>query len=240
MPLLLLAALAAAPPDSKLAVSFGVGYVVPDAKQVFVPAKGGGVEALDLDTGKALWVNKDANHVAGASDKLVLAWVAEPKKANSFRVVVIDAATGKTVTKSEPVEMPEWATTAKVGGRSFRTGAWTDGDKVAVAWQANAFYFGGARPTPEIEATARKEAAGVVAIDPKTGKVTAENRKPRDSDFGTFGNKVGGFEFRVTEEIPGFKPGAAMVTKVTLGLYKGEREIWTRELAGNPWSPPPP
>ena len=51
---------------------------------------------------------------------------------------------------------------------------------------------------------------------------------------------MGGFEFRVTEEIPGIKPGVPMVTKVTLALIKGDRELWARELAGNPWSPPPP
>jgi hypothetical protein len=30
------------------------------------------------------------------------------------------------------------------------------------------------------------------------------------------------------------------VTTVTLTVLKGKIELWSRELAGNPWSPPPP
>ena len=31
-----------------------------------------------------------------------------------------------------------------------------------------------------------------------------------------------------------------MTTTVTLSVLKGKTELWKRELAGNPWSPPPP
>jgi hypothetical protein len=238
MTLFLLAAVLAAEPAA--APLIGGGAVVsPDAKLVFAPAKGGGIEALDAATGKPLWTNKDAKQIAGASGKVVVAWVAEEKKPNAFRAVLIDAAEGKTLAKSDPIAMPDWATTAKVGGRSFRTGAVAEGDKVTVVWQANAFYFGGAAPTEEILEAAKKEAAGVVSIDP-AGKVAKLDRKPKPEEFGTFANKAGEFEFRVTEMVPGFKPGAPMVTKVMLTALKGKTEVWSRELAGNPWSPPPP
>jgi hypothetical protein len=237
---LLAAVLAAEPPASPF---IGGGAVVsPDAKVVFAPAKVGGVEALDVATGKIVWGNKDAKQIAGASGKVVVAWVAEEKKPNAFRAVLIDATEGKTLAKSDPIALPDWATTEKVGGRSFRIAARAegDGDKVTVAWQANAFYFGGAAPTEEILAAARKEAVGVVSIDPASGKIAKLDRKPKAEEFGAFTNKAGDYEFRVTEMIPGFKPGAPMVTQVKLAVLKGKTELWTRELAGNPWSPPPP
>lgn len=235
---------AADPPKAGTPV-VGVGVVSPDLKTVYLPAKGGGVEAVDLATGKQLWANKDGAKLAGASDKLVLVWVGDPKKGNAFSVVAVDAATGKTVGKSDPLALPDWAVTATTYGRTFRTAARADGESVIVAWQAGAFYAGGAAPTEEILAAAKKDASGVAKFDLKTGKVTPANGKPKDADFasgpaGGGTNKLGDYTFEMNEEIPGFKPGAPMLTKVTFKVAKSGKEVWARELAGNPWSPPPP
>jgi hypothetical protein len=240
MTLLLLTAMLAAEPAATATLIGGGAIVSPDAKSVFAPAQGGGVEAIDLAKGTVSWTSKDASQLAGASDTMVFAWASDAKKPHTFRAVVIDSATGKTLAKSDPIAMPDWATTEKVGGRSFRVGARADGNKVVLVWQANAFYYGGAAPTEEILEAAKKEAAGVVSIDAATGKIANLGRKPKDEEFGAFKNKVGDYEFGITEMIPGFKPGAPMVTKVTLSVVKGKAAVWRRELAGNPWSPPPP
>lgn len=42
---------------------------------MFLPAKDGGIEAVDLATGTLAWTNKDAATLAGASDEMVLASV---------------------------------------------------------------------------------------------------------------------------------------------------------------------
>lgn len=224
----------------------GVGVVsAADQTMVFLPAKGGGIEAVDLARGLTLWKNTDADKLAGASAAVVFAWVADSKNPHSFRVVAIDAGTGRTNGKSDPIKLPDWATTAKVGGRSFRTAARVQGETVTVAWEARAFYYGGAAPSPEILAAAKKDASGLVQVNFRTGKVTPANGKPKEEDFkvgpaGAFNSKVGDYEFRIEEQIPGFKPGAERMTKVTLTVLKGKKELWKRELAGNPWSPPPP
>jgi hypothetical protein len=222
----------------------GVGMVSGDQKTVFLPAKDGGIEAIDLATGKILWSNKEGSKLAGASDKLVLAWVGD-KKANEFRVVALDGETGKTAGKSDPIALPDWAVTGRAHGRTFRTAAKTDGENVTVAWQAGAFYAGGAAPTAEILAAAKKDASGIAKFDLKTGKVAVANGKPKDDDFkagpaGGFTNKIGGYEFRSEEQFPGFKPGAPMVTKVTFTVLKDNKEVWKRELAGNPFLLPLP
>ncbi len=221
----------------------GVGLVSVDQTAVFVSARAGGVEALDLTTGKVQWTNKDAGKPVGGSDKLVFAWVGGgPKKAHTFRVLALDATTGKEVGKSDPIEMPDWATTEKVGGRTFRVAARADGAGGAVvAWEAGAFYFGGAAPTEEILAAAKKDAGAVVSVNFDTGKLTVTKDKPKDDDFksapgGDFNNKVGVFDFSVDEEIPD-KPGT---TRVRLTVRKDKKVVWIRDLAGNPWNPPPP
>ena len=218
----------------------GSALVLADAKRLFAPAKAGGIEALDVVTGKEVWTNADAKRLAGASDKIVLAWVSDEKKSRSFQIVAIDAANGKTVSKSDPIEMPEWATTVPTWGRTFRIAARSDGETAIVVWQANAFYSGGARPTPEIEEAARKEVVGVVSINLKTGKTSAIDRKPKPEEFGGLSAKVADYEFQIVEMTPKFKPGGSMLTSVTLTVSKDKTELWKRELAGNPWSPPPP
>jgi hypothetical protein len=246
--LLAVAALAAAPLLARAADApaagapvAGGGVVSPDRKLVYLPAKGG-VEAVDLATGKPVWANKEASKLAGASEKLVFAWVGEPKKGNAFRVVAIDAATGKAVGKSDPIQMPDWASTAPGYGRTFRTAARAtgDGQGATVAWEARAFYAGGAAPSPEILRNAMKDASGLVRVDFTTGRVTPEKEKPKAADFGDPGGKVGDYEFRAEEQFPGFKPGSPMVTKVTLTVLKGGKELWKRELAGKPYLPPLP
>lgn len=174
---------------------------------------------------------------------MVLAWVGDAKKPNTFRVVAMDAASGKTVSTSDPIVLSDWAVTEGVYGRSFRTAAKVVGAGAVVVWEARAFYDRGAAPTPEMEAAARKYESGVVRVEFNTGKVTPAKGKPKDDDFkagpsGGGGNKVGPYEFQMTEEMPGTKPGAAQVTKVMLIVAQDKKELWTRELAGNPWLPP--
>lgn len=223
----------------------GVGIVSADQKLVFLPAKDGGIEAVDLATGKPVWTNKDAAKLAGASDKVVVAWAGDAKKANTFRVVSVDAATGKTLGKSDPIELPDWAAAVTGDGRSFRTAAKVDGETLIVAWQAGTHYAGGAAPTEEILAAAKRDASGTARVDFTTGKVTPTKDKPKDDDFkagpaGGFGNKVGTYEFQRSEEVPHFKPGATVVTKVTFTVLRGKKEVWKRELAGSPWQPARP
>ncbi|MBY0459644.1 MAG: hypothetical protein K2V38_20180, partial [Gemmataceae bacterium] len=182
----------------------GLGIVSADEKLVFLPGKDG-VEAVELATGKQVWASKDAKKIAGASDKVVVGWVAEEKKANIFRVVAFDAATGKTLGKSDPIALPDWASVEPTYGRTFRTAAKAGDDAVTVFWQANAFYAGGARPTPEIEEAARKNERGLVKVDIKTGKVAVADGKPKDDDFkagpaGGFEPKAAGYEFQQKEE----------------------------------------
>ena len=215
--------------------------VTPDLKLVYVPAKGGGIEAIDLASGKIMWSNKNAHNVAGASNALAFAWVADEKKPNVFRIAAFDAMIGREKGTSDPIEMPEWATTAKAPGRAFSVKARDDGDLAVVAWEAGAFYAGGAAPTPEVLAAAKKNAAAMVWVKLDTGKVTLLKDKKKEDFFKPAAKPsvYGDFTLTVDEQPPA-KPGADAVTKVTLTVKKDDKKQWSRELAGNPWSPPAP
>lgn len=236
-------ALAALLAGAAPALAVGPGAAISaDLKLIFVPAKGG-IEAINLETGKTLWSNTGAANIAGVSSGAVFAWGAG-KKANEFVVFAFDGATGKPLGKSDPIEMPDWATTERVHGRTFALAVRGDGEAAHVAWKAGAFYAGGAAPTREILAAAKKDAGGVVAVLFAKGKVTVAKDKSADDVFKAAAPKPTdpkvGYAFRINEEVPGFKPGAPMLTKVTLTVTKDGKDLWSRELPGNPWSPPPP
>jgi hypothetical protein len=228
---LLMAVLAAYPKPVEGIQVPGYCVVSPDAKVVFAPAKDGGLEALDVATGKILWTNKDAYRPAGASYKLVLAWLPDEKKRNAFRVVAIDAVTGKTMAKSDSITMPDWATTDNLSGHLFRTTAWVvEEGKISVLWHAREMYFGGPKPTREQEKAEFKETYALVSVDMKTGKVTTEERKPKAEEFGPFQYVVGEYQFREVAEIK----GDVMMVAVTLYIYKDKKEVWKREIGGYP------
>lgn len=236
------AASAADPAAGKPVASAGV--VAPSGKVIYLPAKAGGVEAVSVETGKALWVAASADRVAGATDKFVVGWTPVDGKPSQFRVAVLDAASGELLTSTKPIDTAEWASVTRVPGRSFRVGAKFEGASAVVVWEARAFYAGGAPPPPEVEKAARKSAAGTVTIDPAAGKYDAAPlAAAKDADFAgspdsggepTFGE----FTFSVEERLPANEaPG---ITRRTLKVSRGGRLFWTREIAGNPWSPPRP
>ena len=230
----------AAEPAAGIPVGGGC-FAAPGLKQIFVPANSG-LEAIDTATGKTLWSNKDAAHLAGASEKLAFAWAADPKGNNVFRVCVIDAATGKLLSKSEPIALPDWASVKEDYGVSFFAAARAEGDSVVVAWRAGTHYAGGAAPTQEILDSARNDAAGLVKIDAKTGKVSAIKAQPKDADFMPAGAnpKTGDYEFRMEQTLGGFGGGAPTPPKKTLTALKNGKEIWSKALTGGAFLPPRP
>ncbi|MBX9585086.1 MAG: hypothetical protein K2X87_32675, partial [Gemmataceae bacterium] len=76
----------------------GAGAIVDATRgHVYVMAAGGGVEALDLATGKPVWVAKEADKPLAVAGDRVIAQAEDPKAPNALKVVVLDRATGKPV-----------------------------------------------------------------------------------------------------------------------------------------------
>ena len=144
----------------------GGGVADPAAKFGYVPSKGGGIDAIDLGSGKILWTTKEANRPLLATAERLFAQVPVPGKANQVRIVVFDATDkGKKLQVSQPVTFPDWVSVGVTYGRSFASTARLHPKKLIYVWEARGWYAGGARPTPEIEKAARKAASGVVQVD---------------------------------------------------------------------------
>ena len=139
----------------------------------FMADAAGGVTALDLETGKALWEYKGKGRPVAVAGGRVLVQTADAKKANAFRVVGLDVDKGEKAWESDPIVLPEWVTPVEGvdAGRSFSSRAWLEGGALLIGWHANTFYWGGAAPSPEIVKAATRHADGVARVDLASGMV---------------------------------------------------------------------
>jgi hypothetical protein len=154
--------------EKKLATALQLpGNGVPDplGKTGFFPNTIGGIDALDLATGKVLWSSKEANRPLFATDIRLFA------QRGATIHVLHTAENGKPVLEAKPLGFPAWVSVDVAYGRSFRSSVRVEGKTMWLSWEARAFYAGGAPPPPKLEKAARKEAAGVVRVDLDTGKV---------------------------------------------------------------------
>jgi hypothetical protein len=139
-------------------------------KRGYITGEKGGVEAVDLETGKTLWSSAAAQKPLALVGGKLLAQAQEMGKPNQVRVITFDAEGGK-VRESEPVVFPDWVVIGLTYGRSFTSRGEVQKGDLYLHWQARAWYAGGARPTPQIEQAARKNADGVARVNLETGKV---------------------------------------------------------------------
>jgi hypothetical protein len=147
------------------------GGIADDAgKRGYIMGEKGGVEAIDLETGKTLWSSAAAQKPLALVGGKLLAQAQEMGKPNQVRVITFDADGGK-VRESEPIVFPDWVVIGLTHGRSFTSRAEVQKGDLYLHWQARAWYAGGARPTPQIEQAARKNADGVARVSLGTGKV---------------------------------------------------------------------
>jgi hypothetical protein len=161
--------------DSKIdgptaAIPGGVADAEGNTGYVSNPA--GGIDAVNLKTGKLLWDTKAAAKPLALDQDRLVAEANVQGKANSIRIVVLDTTRkGKSLLESKPIVFPEWVSVGVTHGRSFASTGRLHKNYLLLSWEARAWYAGGARPTPQIEQAARKNASGVAQVNLKTGKV---------------------------------------------------------------------
>src|SRR5438270_912813 len=104
-----LALLGTAPAAADDFVKIPGGVADAAGKVGYVQSPKGGVDALDLATGKVLWSSAEfARPVALVKDQLVVQ-VPEKGKANAVRLVVLDAGKqGERGRASDVIQFPDW------------------------------------------------------------------------------------------------------------------------------------
>jgi len=148
------------------------GVADPAGKVGYFSNPSGGIDALDLLGGNVLWSTKDANRPLFATADRLFAQTPVEGKRNQLQIVILDTTRqGKRLQQSTALVFPPWVSVGVAHGRSFASTARLDKQGLLLLWDARAWYAGGARPTPEQEKAARKQASGVARIDPQSGKV---------------------------------------------------------------------
>src|SRR5262249_9479270 len=154
-PFLLLPGLAAAEEKSQAPVFLPGGVADPEGKIGYVTNPTGGIDAIDLESGKLLWATDDASRPLVAFDHKLAAQATVKDRPNSVRVLVLDSSDkGKRLLLSDPVVFPDWVVIGQAYGRSFESRGRVERGAVLLKWEAHAFYAGGAPPPPEVVAAA--------------------------------------------------------------------------------------
>jgi hypothetical protein len=146
------------------------GLADPAGRTGYLANTSGGIDAVDLVTGDLLWHTAEAQRpLLVVGDRL---YAQAGVKRNRLRVLAFDVARkGEVVLESDPVVLPSWAVAGEAPGKSF-TARWKlERDALVLRWEAHA-WPATPRPTPQADAEARKQAAGLAHIDLVTGKVT--------------------------------------------------------------------
>jgi hypothetical protein len=177
-----------------------------------------------------------------ATGKRLFAQAAVKGKANEVRVLVFDTTQkGKCVLQSDPIALAPWVAVGPAHGRSFASAARLDKGGLLYHWQARAWYAGGARPTPEIEQAARKEASGVALVKLETGKVVPLAAKGKGTVFSPDGPgtaKLGGRTFTLLDQaVPGKTFQRRRLLRAT---DAAGAELWQHEIAAPVFLPPLP
>ncbi|MDO8434754.1 MAG: hypothetical protein Q7S58_20345 [Candidatus Binatus sp.] len=131
---------------------------------------GGGIDAIDLSSGKLLWSTTAAAKPIALFDDRLAAQAETHGDARVLPIVVLDTKNGGKVVLTASIPMPDgtWASVDEGLGTSFQISARVEHERLLVSWSASQRTISGiASPGPPPE---RKD-RGDASIDLKTGHV---------------------------------------------------------------------
>ncbi len=161
-------------------VCFPLGVADANGKIGYLLNFASGIDAIDLGSGQLLWKTSIASRPLIAFDDLLVAG-AVGNRPNVLTVSVLDASRTGEIKIQASVEFPQWVTVYPFDGPAFAIKASLQRSnrkcELLLEWRARSRYTGGANPPPFIEKRDRKDAAGKVSIDLKTGTVIKMSAK---------------------------------------------------------------
>jgi hypothetical protein len=155
-------------PPTKIVLPAGIAD--PTGHTGFFASASGGIDAVELKTGKILWQTHEAQIPLLVDGNHLLAQAGV--KRNRLRILRLDLTRqGESDLESDPIVFPAWVVTGEGYGRSFQSHWRLEKRQLVLEWAASAWHTGPTKPTPEQEKAARKHAAGSARIDLRTGQV---------------------------------------------------------------------
>jgi hypothetical protein len=137
----------------------------------FVQGPRGGIDAVDVASGRILWADAAPQRpLALAGDRLLV----EVQTNADVRLAVRPAHAGaRPLAVSDPLPFPSWLARAGARGRRFESAAEPIGrERVRYRWSARAEPTGGMHPAQSEEAPAPRVVAGELTVDLATAKWT--------------------------------------------------------------------
>jgi hypothetical protein len=146
------------------------GILDPAGQTAFVANDRGGVDSLDVETGRLLWRSREAQRpLVVLGDRLYAHAFADSHE--SYLVALNLLNGGECILESEAIVFPDWVRAHDAHDRSFAAQWLLTGDHLVLSWRARAWYGGPEKLAPKcLEAFAR-EAAGRVRIHRSSGHV---------------------------------------------------------------------
>jgi len=218
----------------------GGGVADPAGKTGFFPGAKGGVDALDLASGKLLWHRDGGNRPLHATINRLFVQ-------KGAAVEFLDTAdNGKLVLEAKTLGFPDWVSVDVAYGRTFRSSVRVEGKTLFLSWEARAFYAGGAPPPPEVIKAAEKAASGVARVNLETGKI-----EPLDADKIAVGkffplptegvkSKVGGLTLTLKDDQAPNTRNPFQKRRMLQALNAANEIVWERAIAAPVFLPPKP
>jgi len=183
-----LALLALTVPGMSAAASLHDGVVI-DAEAAYVMSPKGGIDAIDLATGKVMWKSAEAAKPLLVKDGTLVAQ-ARPGKAGELVVVALDKRAGAARGRVD-VAIPEDIRANVFDGpsRKFRAQALETADGVVVSWSADEGPARGALPRamPSEADVAISGLSGAVRVDLAAGRAVPVDKAQASISIRTSG-----------------------------------------------------
>jgi hypothetical protein len=156
------------------------GLAEPTGHTGFFASADGGIEAIDLASGKVLWRTHEAQRPLLLDGDHLLAQAGT--KRNRLRILRLNLnRNGECDFESDPVVFPAWVVTGEAHGSSFTAHWQVQKHHLVLDWEASAWYAGKTQPKPKEALVARKHASGIARIDLRTGQIEIHPAKRKQT-----------------------------------------------------------
>ncbi len=148
------------------------GVADADGKKGYLQDANGSIKAVSLSSGATLWKTSMTGKPVIVVGNRLIVLLTDSEKPNVLRLLVLDTSeSGHLSRQSSPVVLPEWIMADGMRGQRLLTRVSLEKELLILDWQANSFYAGGARPTPEMLRRMQRFEAGRFRISLHDGSV---------------------------------------------------------------------
>lgn len=150
---------------------FPRGVADAEGRYACVRDREGRFVAIDLEHGRVLWRSAERLRPLVIAHGEVIALAPGPPPV-CVALPLEGSEARREKWHSDPLPLPEWADPDSADPARFAITAVAEGTRITLHWRARVRYEGGAAPSKRVLKESARDAAGSVAVDRSSGKVT--------------------------------------------------------------------